>query len=384
MTDNRTKIVNNIIKQISAVCLSMVLGALTLVTETDAALTEDQKQYVVETAREAVACGYDKIEIILPIDFTFSNNLSTRTRQATDFKNECNLDYLVWQGAMDGGALITDFAPLYSANRKEPYVTYLYNSSYDSLIYDFEEVSTENQAYSAALDALKNRLYNMYFTSDTDYSLIFELALRHHPEYDYRNALGTSTLLLDGTDDEHSKINLWRFSPDVYSSSKIKAMMKKADKKANKILKKIIKKSMTKKEKCKAIHDYIATHCEYSAGNANSCRTAYGCLVEKKAVCQGYTAAFNLLAKKAGIDSIAVTGTATNSSGDTEEHAWNMVRIGDDIFYIDVTWDDPVYKGTSAGSYVRDKYFMVDDVTMSSDHSWNPRNYVGKYVDYSK
>ena len=51
--------------------------------------------------------------------------------------------------------------------------------------------------------------------------------------------------------------------------------------------------------------------------------TAYGCLIEKKAVCQGYAGVFNLLAAKAGICSIAVPGEAGGGS-----HAWNYVKDG--------------------------------------------------------
>ena len=34
-----------------------------------------------------------------------------------------------------------------------------------------------------------------------------------------------------------------------------------------------------------------------------------------------------------------ITGTITNGG----DHGWNMVRIGENYYYVDVTWGDPVF-----------------------------------------
>ena len=38
-------------------------------------------------------------------------------------------------------------------------------------------------------------------------------------------------------------------------------------------------------------------------------------------------------------------GTATNSSGQTENHAWNCIKINDVWYEVDPTWDDPIIIG---------------------------------------
>ena len=72
--------------------------------------------------------------------------------------------------------------------------------------------------------------------------------------------------------------------------------------------------------------------------------TAYGALATGKAVCDGYTYAFQLLCSYAGIPATTVIGTAQveNTAADNgqENHAWNLVRIGNEYYYCDPTWDD--------------------------------------------
>ncbi len=63
--------------------------------------------------------------------------------------------------------------------------------------------------------------------------------------------------------------------------------------------------------------------------------TAYGALVEGKAVCDGYAKAYAYLLHKVGIYSHVAVGTG-NGGG----HAWNLVRLDGEWCYTDLTWDD--------------------------------------------
>ena len=88
-------------------------------------------------------------------------------------------------------------------------------------------------------------------------------------------------------------------------------------------------------------NDYLVENCVYDKeaakadeikGNEND---AYGALVEKKAVCEGYSRAFQLLCNELGIDCINISGTA-----DGESHSWNNVMLGGEWYEVDVTWND--------------------------------------------
>lgn len=118
------------------------------------------------------------------------------------------------------------------------------------------------------------------------------------------------------------------------------------------------------------IHDYILATCRYdsdveldSDGQAVSKTNAfssYGALVEKKAVCEGYSRAFQLLCNGVGIDTINVIG---NSQG--ELHMWNAVKLDGDYYYVDVTWDDNDDK-----LFCYD-YFNISEEQLRKDHEFS-------------
>lgn len=110
------------------------------------------------------------------------------------------------------------------------------------------------------------------------------------------------------------------------------------------------------------VHDYIVEHTVYDDDGAEANQTnaglhnwstAYGCLVEGKAVCIGYAEAFQLLAQKMDIPCGICTGIADGVS-----HAWNYVYIDGAYYWVDVTWDDPTTEGNT---YLHHTYFMIND-----------------------
>lgn len=94
----------------------------------------------------------------------------------------------------------------------------------------------------------------------------------------------------------------------------------------------------------KYLHDRLIAHCTYdelaaSTGNDThpNAYSAYGALVDGWAVCEGYSKAMQLLLNKMSISSTVIMGC---SADDAEAHMWNLVRINDAYYYLDVTWDD--------------------------------------------
>lgn len=87
------------------------------------------------------------------------------------------------------------------------------------------------------------------------------------------------------------------------------------------------------------IHDYIVKNCKYKKRKNNKNHyNVYGCLVEQKAVCEGYNDAFGLLLSYAGVNSTPISGSdETNNSVD---HVWSAVQLDGDWYHTDVTWDD--------------------------------------------
>ncbi len=89
----------------------------------------------------------------------------------------------------------------------------------------------------------------------------------------------------------------------------------------------------------KILHDRVAQSVEY--GYTPNDQTAYGALVEGRAVCAGYARAYQLLMSKMGIPVWIVRGQSVNpTTGNPENHAWNMAKLDGEWYYTDVTWDD--------------------------------------------
>ena len=70
-------------------------------------------------------------------------------------------------------------------------------------------------------------------------------------------------------------------------------------------------------------------------------QNAYGALVEGKAVCEGYTRAFQILCDRLDVKCWVIQGKALNFGDDGKvNHIWNCVQLEDSWYYVDVTWDD--------------------------------------------
>lgn len=110
-------------------------------------------------------------------------------------------------------------------------------------------------------------------------------------------------------------------------------------------------------QKALALHNWLATHCTYDhegiAGD-NKYR-AYGALVMRTAVCEGYTAAYTMLARYAGLE----VGTASGGN-----HKWNQVKIDGQWYNVDVTWD-----GQEGFAEVYYGNFMVSDSRLRRNHT---------------
>ena len=148
--------------------------------------------------------------------------------------------------------------------------------------------------------------------------------------------------------------------------------LKKAKEKFNKTVDKIVDgapKNATDYELELYVNNYLVDNCVYDKEAAESEEIeghendAYGALVEKKAVCEGYSRAFQLLCNRLGVDCISISG-----SGDGESHAWNNVRLDGEWYEVDVTWNDtdgdtefPIYD-----------YFNLPSDEFSESHSTSP------------
>lgn len=106
-------------------------------------------------------------------------------------------------------------------------------------------------------------------------------------------------------------------------------------------------------EKERYVHDQLMQSVEYDL-SAPMNQSAYSALVEGKSVCAGYARAFQYLMQQLGIPCYYCTGFAG------EDHAWNIIKLEDGYYNVDVTWDD-----TDTPTY---DYFNKSDREYASSH----------------
>ena len=117
-------------------------------------------------------------------------------------------------------------------------------------------------------------------------------------------------------------------------------------------------------EKALYLHEYMAVHFDYDHDEYTDSalmelqHTAYGMLKNGKAVCEGYAWLYDILLHRVGVDAMLLESIEIG-------HGWNLVKIDDKWYHVDVTWDDSY--DTHPGM-VKHDYFLKDNDTMLNSY----------------
>ena len=86
--------------------------------------------------------------------------------------------------------------------------------------------------------------------------------------------------------------------------------------------------------------DFDPTNIEQNLELDRTRRTAYGALVEGRAVCSGYASAMTLAMRCFGVPCLSTTGDYYPGNGAYYGHEWNIIQIGGEWTHEDVTFND--------------------------------------------
>lgn len=167
----------------------------------------------------------------------------------------------------------------------------------------------------------------------------------------------------------------------LYTSEQINAINNEIDK----LLPDIVPASLTDDyNKIKAIHDYIINNTKYDLNNDKNLLSynAYGALFNHLAICNGYTDLMAIFLSRLNYENFKIA-TTSNTTGKTEGHVWNAVKLNNEWLHLDLTWDDPVPKNGGNQNYLYHKYFLInteelktaDSNITSRDHEFDPTIY---------
>ncbi|MGE7914755.1 transglutaminase domain-containing protein [Lysinibacillus xylanilyticus] len=133
-------------------------------------------------------------------------------------------------------------------------------------------------------------------------------------------------------------------------------------------------------QKLQAAHDFIVLSAEYSKETEGSQYSPYTLLTENKGVCQAYALVLYRMLEMLGFEVQYVPGKVGE-----QLHAWVLVKLDNEWYHIDATWDDPL---PDRKGEVRYKYFLISDRQLAQDHSWDyaslPAATSEAYIDFHR
>ena len=117
-----------------------------------------------------------------------------------------------------------------------------------------------------------------------------------------------------------------------------------------------LRSDMTEYEMARVYFTWICENCvyDYSAGETSISHIPYSLFHSGKAVCDGYTGAYNLLLKLEGIECTTVSN---------DSHIWTLATLDGTQYHIDTTWGD-------SGNSINYDYFAMTPSESWSHHSW--------------
>ena len=193
---------------------------------------------------------------------------------------------------------------------------------------------TEQNLYVEILFALENYADEMK-VSTTDTAVIdkiFQCVLMDHPEIFYTDGYSFVKYTLG---ENVQKITFK--GTYIYSQEEKQEKEAQIENIAFKMLSGIGA-DATDYEKVKYVYETIINQTEYdmeSEDNQNICSV----FLNQKSVCQGYAKAVQYLLDKLNIPAALVIGTVETGEG----HAWNLVKVNNQYYYLDATWGDASY-----------------------------------------
>lgn len=243
------------------------------------------------------------------------------------------------------------------------------DASEEVLYYGYQNLSKEEQkVYRQIAEGLEQQETEIRITplSEERLMTVFNMVMIDHPEYFWIEGEFQYTTVEDLNENTKTAIQLM----PVYTveNEQIESLKQQIEQQADAWIAEIDA-SFDAYEKIKSVYELLIREVEYDETSLYN-QTIQSVFLEKKTVCMGYAKATQYLLNKMGIFSTLVTGNILDEANSS--HAWNLVRIGENYYYVDTTWGSPGYNAQGdredAISY---SYLCCSDKTIRTTHKAN-------------
>lgn len=219
--------------------------------------------------------------------------------------------------------------------------------------YYFKQLTEEEQrVYRELLKGIHAREEEFYLTISDDDSIdrSYHAVLKDHPEIFWvhnREKIYKTT---------YSDSDYCVFTPGyTYTDSEIDEIQTAMEQSFQEV-RALIPEDAGDYEKVRIVYTYVIDHTQYQTGEDD--QSIAGVFWKKSAVCAGYAGAVQYLLERLDIPCIYVDGS---TKGSTEGHAWDIVKIGQEYYYVDATnGDQPDFLNGDAAQLEEHKTIIYD------------------------
>lgn len=219
--------------------------------------------------------------------------------------------------------------------------------------YYFKQLTEEEQrVYRELLKGIRAREKEFYLTISDDDSIdrSYHAVLKDYPEIFWvhnREKIYKTT---------YSDSDYCVFTPGyTYTDGEIDEIQTAMEQSFQEV-RALIPEDASDYEKVRIVYTYVIDHTQYQTGEGD--QSIAGVFWKKSAVCAGYAGAVQYLLERLDIPCIYVDGS---TKGSTEGHAWDIVKIGQEYYYVDATnGDQPDFLNGDAAQLEEHKTIIYD------------------------
>lgn len=233
--------------------------------------------------------------------------------------------------------------------------------------YYFKQLNEEEQrVYRELLKGIRAREKDFYLTLSQDDSIdrCYHAVLKDHPEifwvHNHEKIYKTT----------YSDSDYCTFTPGyIYTKSEISEIQNAMEAGFQEVSS-LIPADASDYEKVRIVYTYVIDNTQYQASDDD--QSIAGVFWKKEAVCAGYAGAVQYLLERIGVPCIYVDGS---TQGSTEGHAWNIVKLDGEYYYVDATnGDQPDFLNGNAAQLEEHKTIIYDYLCPF------PEEYEKKYI----